>query len=140
MLQFISPPVEVGVFLQVLIKSFIKANGIVVTGTKGAKVIEQLKPLKNEYIIIKKRWSVFYQTDLDIILKHHNIKDIYITGIQTPNCIRTTIFDGASLNYNMILIEDASNASSKSIHQSNILDIQNLGCQTLLTNNLINSI
>ncbi len=38
-------------------------------GTEGANIIEELKPLKNDFIIHKRRYSGFFQTDLDISLR-----------------------------------------------------------------------
>ena len=104
-----------------------------VEGTKGAEIIDELKPKENEYVVKKIRMSAFFNTDLDSILRSLNIKNIVVVGIQTPNCIRTTVFDAVACNYNTYLVEDAVAAQTKEIHQGNVLDMKNLGTKILKT-------
>ena len=37
--------------------------------------------------------SSFIATELDLMLRNLKVTDLLVTGIQTPNCIRTTVFD-----------------------------------------------
>jgi nicotinamidase-related amidase len=98
-----------------------------VEGTKGAAVIDEIIPLKGEYVIPKTRMSAFIGTELDLMLRTLGISTLYICGIQTPNCIRTTVFDGIAYNYPVVLIDDATGASSDEVHRANIRDMQNIG-------------
>ncbi|WP_457746953.1 cysteine hydrolase family protein [Sulfurimonas sp.] len=84
-----------------------------VPNTNGAKIISELTPLDNEYIIVKNRFSGFMQTELDFILRQLNVQELVICGIQYPNCIRATVFDGVSLGYDVTLIADATGAQSE---------------------------
>jgi len=98
-----------------------------VEGTKGAAVIDEIIPLKGEYVIPKTRMSAFIGTELDLMLRTLGISTLYICGIQTPNCIRTTVFDGIAYNYPVVLIDDATGASSEEVHRANVRDMQNIG-------------
>jgi len=98
-----------------------------VEGTKGAAVIDEIIPLKGEYVIPKTRMSAFIGTELDLMLRTLGISTLFICGIQTPNCIRTTVFDGIAYNYPVVLIDDATGASSDEVHRANIRDMQNIG-------------
>jgi nicotinamidase-related amidase len=98
-----------------------------VEGTPGARVISELEPLDCEHIIRKIRMSAFMQTDLDLILRSLSVDTVYVAGIQTPNCIRTTVFDAMALNYRTILIEDAVAAKNDDIHQANCRDMAAIG-------------
>jgi nicotinamidase-related amidase len=98
-----------------------------VEGTKGAAVIDEIIPLKGEYVIPKTRMSAFIGTELDLMLRTLQISTLFICGIQTPNCIRTTVFDGIAYNYPVVLIDDATGASSEEVHKANIRDMQNIG-------------
>ena len=98
-----------------------------VEGTKGAAVIDELSSLKGEYVLTKTRMSAFIGTELDLMLRTLGISTLYICGIQTPNCIRTTVFDGIAYNYPVVLIDDATGASSEEVHRANVRDMQNIG-------------
>jgi nicotinamidase-related amidase len=98
-----------------------------VEGTKGAAVIDEIIPLKGEYVLTKTRMSAFIGTELDLMLRTLGISTLFICGIQTPNCIRTTVFDGIAYNYPVVLIDDATGASSEEVHRANVRDMQNIG-------------
>lgn len=98
-----------------------------VEGTKGAEIISELEPLEGEYIIKKTRMSAFMHTDLDLVLRTLGIDTVFVTGIQTPNCIRTTVFDACALNYHVILVEDAVAAKNNDIHRANCGDMETIG-------------
>jgi nicotinamidase-related amidase len=99
----------------------------VVEGSAGSEIITELTPLPSEYIIRKNRMSAFMNTDLDLILRSLGTDTVFITGIQTPNCIRTSAFDAAAHNYQTFLVEDAIAAKTEEIHQANLNDMANIG-------------
>ena len=107
-----------------------------VEGTHGAAVIEELAPLPSEYVIPKIRMSAFIGTELDLMLRNIGVEELVITGIQTPNCIRTTVFDAIAYNYPAVLVEDAVGAQSDDIHKANIRDMANIGVKIIKTQDL----
>jgi nicotinamidase-related amidase len=107
-----------------------------VMGTHGAAVIDELTPQKGEYVLTKTRMSAFIGTELDLMLRTLGIMSLVICGIQTPNCIRTTVFDGIACNYPVVLVDDATGASSEEVHRANIRDMQNIGVRIIKTANL----
>ena len=80
----------------------------IVRGTWGAQIVEALKPREGELIVEKPRFSAFFGTNLDTILKTHNLKYLFFTGCATNICIEASIRDAANLGYFPILISDAS--------------------------------
>jgi nicotinamidase-related amidase len=98
-----------------------------VAGTPGAAVIDELKPRTGEYVVEKTRMSAFIGTELDLMLRTLGITRLFVCGIQTPNCIRTTVFDGIAYNYPVVLINDATGASTEDVHRANVRDMQNIG-------------
>lgn len=104
-----------------------------VEGTDGAAVISELAPVRGEYVLTKTRMSAFTGTELDRMLRNLGITTLYICGIQTPNCIRATVFDAIAFNYQVVLIEDATGAASEEIHRSNVRDMQNIGVRVMRT-------
>ena len=80
----------------------------IIRGTWGAEVVEALKPQANDLIVEKPRFSAFFGTNLDTILKTYNLKYLFFTGCATNICIEASIRDAANLGYFPILISDAS--------------------------------
>lgn len=113
--------------VEVFRKELFRKMPFAVEGTKGAGIISELEPLEGEYIIRKTRMSAFMHTDLDLVLRTLGVDSVFITGIQTPNCIRTTVFDACALNYRVILVEDAVAAKNQDIHRANCSDIEAIG-------------
>jgi nicotinamidase-related amidase len=103
----------------------------VVEGTFGAEIVEELKPKAEEYVIIKPRWSGFFQTSLNLLLNRLNIKTLVLTGVQTPNCVRTTAYDAITYDYNTIVIKDCSAAMNEEIHRNNLYDMAQIGIKIM---------
>ena len=102
-----------------------------VAGTKGAAVIDELAPRAGEYILTKTRMSAFIGTELDLMLRTLGITTVVVTGIQTPNCIRTTVFDAIAYNYPAIIVDDAVGAATEEIHRANLRDMENIGVRVV---------
>ncbi len=114
-------------------QAFVEKGGAFIEGTKGAEIIDELKPVKGDYIVTKQRWSAFFQTELDMLLRRLNANRIVVTGIQTPNCIRATVWDANSLDYKVTVLTDGTGAVSPEVHQANLFDMQNIGIQLMTT-------
>ena len=117
-------------------KELFAKSPFAVEGTPGAAVIDELVPRKGEYILAKTRMSAFIGTELDLMLRTLGVSTLFVCGIQTPNCIRTTVFDGIAYNYPVVLIADATGASSGEVHRSNVRDMQNIGARIVKTADL----
>lgn len=64
-----------------------------VTNTEGAEIIDELPVGENDIIIKKKRYSAFYGTDLDKVLKDHKICEVHVLGVCTSICVMDTVGD-----------------------------------------------
>jgi len=113
--------------VEIFRREIFKKVPFAVEGTPGSEIIAELLPTQGEYLIRKNRMSAFMNTDLDLLLRSLGIDTVFITGIQTPNCIRTTVFDAAAFGYHTFLVEDAVAARNSAIHQANIFDMTNIG-------------
>ncbi len=107
-----------------------------VEGTHGAAVIDDIAPLQGEYVLPKIRMSAFIGTGLDLTLKTLGVDHLVVSGIQTPNCIRTTVFDGMAYNYPVSLVEDATAAQTLDIHYQNVRDMANIGVNIIKTGDI----
>ena len=84
-----------------------------------------------DYHIIKPRYSAFFSTGLDLILRRYGIGEIVLIGTTTPNCIRTTAYDGLSLDYDVTVLSDCTSSATEEIQQSNLEDMQRVGIRVI---------
>lgn len=102
-----------------------------VAGTHGAAVVDDLAPRPGEYVLEKIRMSAFLGTELDLMLRTLGVTEIVVAGIQTPNCIRTTVFDAIAYNYPVVLVDDAVGAASDEVHRANVRDMETIGVRII---------
>lgn len=113
--------------VEIFRKELFARSPFAVEGTKGAAVITELEPREGEIILRKTRMSAFMHTELDLVLRTLGTDTVFVAGIQTPNCIRTTVFDACALNYHVYLVEDAVAAATDEIHRANCRDMAAIG-------------
>ena len=111
--------------------AFLAGPQYVVPGTKGAAIVAELTPAKNEYQIVKPRFSAFFGTELELLLRRLGVERLVICGTQYPNCIRATAFDGLALGYDTTILTDGTSAASEEIAAANIRDLRNVGIRCL---------
>ncbi len=97
------------------------------TGPLSIEVPKEFLPTPKDYTIIKPRFSAFFQTELDLVLRRLGVKTVFLIGTTTPNCIRTTCYDGLSLDYNIIVIEDCCSSNTEEIQRINMEDMARAG-------------
>lgn len=83
------------------------AGPMLVPGSWGADTYDELKPSNNEYILVKRGFSAFYQTDLELMLRRRNIKNVVIAGTVTYACVLHTAFDAHVRDFDVVLPSDA---------------------------------
>jgi nicotinamidase-related amidase len=100
-------------------------KSIVRPGTKGAEIVDDLKPSDvalnadallaggaqqlgdKEWALYKPRWSAFYGTRLEALLQPLNVNTLVFAGCNFPNCPRSTIYDGSSRDFRIVVAQDA---------------------------------
>lgn len=119
---------------------FHKGTGIAVSGTQGCAPAPGLEPIKGEYRIVKKRFSAFFRTDLDLILNRLGRPRLVVCGTQYPNCVRATVTDAISLDYDVTLLTDGCSAQTETIAQANLYDIRKMGVECMTVNEFLEGI
>ncbi len=79
---------------------------LIFPGTWGAEIIPDLKPERGDLLVEKPRYSAFFQTKLDTILRTYDLKYLIFTGVATNICVEATIRDAYYREYFCILNED----------------------------------
>jgi ureidoacrylate peracid hydrolase len=83
----------------------------------------RVTPEKTDCVVIKHRYSAFFETDLDLILRSRGIENLLITGLVTNVCVESTVRDAFNRNYNVVLIEDCCGAFDQAEHEAAIRNI-----------------
>ncbi|MDX1778280.1 MAG: isochorismatase family cysteine hydrolase [Thermodesulfobacteriota bacterium] len=86
-------------------------------GSKGARVIDQLKPSTHDRIILKKSYSGFFATDLDVVLKESKVSELVITGCVTNICVLYTAADAVQRGYKVSVVKDCVAALDQKDHE-----------------------
>lgn len=112
-------------------EAFLAGPPYAVPGTKGVEIIDALSPITGEYRVVKPRFSAFFGTELELILRRLDVDSVVVCGTQYPNCIRATAFDALSYGYPTAVITDATSASALAVAESNIRDMENIGIRCI---------
>jgi nicotinamidase-related amidase len=70
-----------------------------VKGTAGARIIPELKPKRGDITVRKTRYSAFYGTRLDEILKENKVGHVDVVGVCTSICVMDTVGDLRNRDY-----------------------------------------
>jgi nicotinamidase-related amidase len=124
-------------------------NKLVISGTQGAELVDELKPSSSpssskvrldtelllegklqqvamkEWIMYKPRWGAFYATPLENHLHKLNTNTVVICGCNFPNCPRTTVYEASERDFRVVLISDAtSNIYERGLHELDRIGIE----------------
>ncbi len=77
-------------------------------GTWDAEITEELKPEENDYIVKKSRYSAFYKTQLEDVLKELDVEILVIVGLATNVCVESTIRDAFYRDINVFVPREAT--------------------------------
>jgi ureidoacrylate peracid hydrolase len=107
-------------------KGLYTQRDLCVKGSWGWEFYGGIKPLPNEVVVTKHRYSAFIDTDLDLILRSKNIKTLIMTGVVTNVCVETTARMGFMKDYYIVLLKDCCAAYLQHLHDTTIENIDNL--------------
>lgn len=81
-------------------------------GSWGAQVVDELNPGDADIQVTKHRFSGFWDTDLDAILRNLGIRTLFIGGVNLDQCVMTTLEDASFFGYDTLLVEDGAATTS----------------------------
>lgn len=99
----------------------IKKRPICIRGSWDAEIVEQLKPSADDHVVIKRRDSVFQDTEFEVWLQSLGIDSIIFSGIDTSICVESSLRDAFNHGYDILMISDAT-ASNNLDHYNSTLD------------------
>ena len=79
---------------------------VTIAGTDGCELLPELERYASDKVIVKKRYSAFFGTDLDQTLDSLRPIILVLAGINTHACVRTTAIDAYQRDYDIIVASD----------------------------------
>jgi ureidoacrylate peracid hydrolase len=106
-----------------------RESRVLVRDTWNTDIVSELRPEPTDVILYKHRFSGFFETELDAILKRLGAKFLIVTGCTTSICVESTIRDAMFRDYSCVLLEDCTgepigNDIDRSNHDASLLSIQ----------------
>lgn len=91
-----------------------------ICGTPGAEVIPELAPQEGDYVVPKRRYSGFFQTDMQLLLQELSVDTVIITGLHTHMCCRHTSADAYYWGYQIVVPRETTNAFTQEDYESGL--------------------
>ena len=80
---------------------------VTIKGTEGARIIPELAPRADDLEVIKKRYSAFFGTPLDDIIRRAGADTLVLAGVNTHACVRMTAIDAYQRDLDVIIVREA---------------------------------
>ena len=97
-----------------------------VEGTRGIEIVDELAPQPEDLRLMKRRYSCFLGTELDILLNLLNVETLLVTGVDSNVCVLWTVGDGFQKDYHVRVIEDCVAGSNPEEHEAALLIMRTL--------------
>lgn len=93
-----------------------RGSRVVIAGTRGASILPELDYRSSDRLVVKKRYSAFFGTDLDELLARLSPAQLIVAGINTHACVRTTVVDAYQRDYEVVLAQECIDSYDQEHH------------------------
>lgn len=87
-------------------------------GEAGTELADGLAPRADEYLIAKRRYSAFFATELELVLKSYGAETLILVGALTDVCVHYTFADAHQHGYRCRVVTDCVGGSSRDAHDA----------------------
>jgi ureidoacrylate peracid hydrolase len=92
-------------------------------GEPGTDPVDELTPRPNEYVVRKTRYSGFFQTELESLLRSLGVVYVVTVGVATNYCVRSTVHDAAFRDFHPIVVSDCTTSYTQEEHLQTLKDL-----------------
>ena len=111
--------------------------GGMVAGTWDAAFDSRLTVEPSDIVISKARYSAFYGTDLEQVLRERGVRTLIICGVTTEMCVESTLRDGFFRDFHIVLAADAVASVDRARHAATLQTVEYGFGAVLSTNDII---
>lgn len=95
-------------------------RGCTVEGSWGGEILSEVAPATTEIVVKKWRSNSFIGTNLDLVLRAHDIKTVVITGVVTQGCVESTAREASFRDYYVVVLEDCVATYDRDLHEASL--------------------
>ncbi|WP_246811892.1 cysteine hydrolase family protein [Oceanobacillus polygoni] len=95
------------------------------SNTDSIEIPDMIKPEATDIIIDKYRYSGFYESNLDLMLKGLGVKHLILGGVLTDVCVLATAMDAYYRDYQINIVEDMCGTTTEGAHMAAMLMMAN---------------
>jgi nicotinamidase-related amidase len=99
----------------------------------GRPFVEVIRPDRNDYCVLKPMHSAFYQTPLDLLLRHLGASSIIVAGLTTNSCILCTAHDANMRDLDVTVVADCCAARTNKEHKEALQNIREMAKARIVT-------
>jgi nicotinamidase-related amidase len=111
-------------------------KGKCLEGSPESEIHPELAPRPDEKVVFKHRYSAFYNTDLETVLRCLKVEDLVISGIMTNMCCESTARDAYYRDYRVFFLADGTGSVNEEMHLASLLNLA-FGFAFVTTSNAI---
>lgn len=104
-----------------------KLGRSLVRGEPGHAIILECQPRPEEPIIDKPGRSAFAHTDFELLLRLKGVRNLVLAGVTTDVCVHSTMREANDRGFDVMIVEDATEAGTKELHDAAISSVQEEG-------------
>jgi len=106
-----------------------RPSRVLIRDTWNTEILDELKPGPGDVVIYKTRYSGFYGTELDAVLKRRGVKWLIVTGCTTNVCVDSTVRDAMFRDYTCVVLADCTaepiaHDAPRTNHDATLLAVQ----------------
>ena len=98
-------------------------KGMCLEGSPESEIHGDIAPLPTEKVISKHRYSAFYNTDLETVLRCLKVEDLVISGVMTNMCCESTARDAYYRDYRVFFLADGTGSMTEEMHLASLLNL-----------------
>lgn len=98
-------------------------EGMCLEGSPESEVHAELAPLPGEKLVLKHRYSAFYNTDLETVLRCLGVEELVVSGIMTNLCCESTARDAYYRDLRVFFLADATGSINEEMHCASLLNL-----------------
>ena len=98
-------------------------EGKCIEDSPESEIHPDLAPMPGEKVVFKHRYSAFYNTDLETVLRCLKVEDVVVSGVMTNMCCESTARDAYYRDHRVFFLADGTGSISEKMHLASLLNL-----------------
>ena len=98
-------------------------EGKCLEGSRESEIHPELTPMPGEKVVFKHRYSAFYNTDLETVLRCLKVEDLVVSGVMTNLCCESTVRDAYYRDFRVFIPADGTGTINEEMHLASLLNL-----------------